>query len=71
MQARTGRRGAARTLFVAEELECRRMLALTAPALSSLPGAPRSIYLDFVGAQPFGWSDSNGNSYTVHGPGGE
>ena len=57
-----------RELSLCEPLETRRLLALIAPALSSLPGAPRTIYLDFVGSPAFSWNDGN-NDYSIHGPG--
>ena len=52
-----------------ESLEERRMLTLTVPAYSSLPGAPHTLYLNFGGAAAFDWA-SNGTPYHVHGPGG-
>ena len=51
-----------------ESLEERRLLTLTVPAYSSLPGAPYTLYLNFGGSAPFDWN--NGTQYHVHGPGG-
>lgn len=51
-----------------EQLEARRLLALTVPAFSSLPGAQRTIYLDFDGSAPFSWSNNQG-TFAIHGPG--
>ncbi len=56
---------ARKRLYCAEELECRRMLSLTVPQYSSLPSAPHTLYLDFLGMPAFTW-----NNTAVHGPGG-
>src|SRR5438105_380293 len=53
--------------FACEALEKRVLLSLVVPALNSHPGAFQSLYLDFVGSAPFGWSNSSGN-YEVRGP---
>jgi hypothetical protein len=63
--ARSGHR--ARVFNVAEALEPRRLLSWTAPAYSSLPGAPHTLFLDFDGTPAFTFN--NGTTYTAHGPG--
>ncbi|MCO6042750.1 hypothetical protein NG895_02410 [Aeoliella sp. ICT_H6.2] len=42
--------------LAAESLEDRRLLALIPPALSSLPGAPVTIHIDFDGNPAFEWA---------------
>src|SRR5262245_24321966 len=58
------KRNCVRARFGLEELEDRRLLTLVPPALHSLPGAPATLYLDFVGSPAFTW-----NGTIAHGPG--
>src|SRR5437868_2318570 len=48
-----------------EQLEQRRLLALIVPALSSLPGAPVTFFLDFDGSPAADWGGKRS-----HGPAG-
>src|SRR6476620_10639296 len=63
------RGGVGPSRYAAEWLEERRLLTLTVPGYSSLPGAPQTLYLNFGGtAAAFDWN--NGTQYRAHGPAG-
>ena len=52
-----------------EPLERRTLLALIVPPLNSLPGAAKTLYLDFDGSAPFLWDGArSGTPYVVRGP---
>src|SRR5688572_1529069 len=68
--ARSAVRTRAARPYTCETLEARRMLAFAVPAMSSLPGAPFTLYLDFDGDPATFWSNRIGNTYFVRGPAG-
>ena len=52
------------SLYACEALEKRVLLSLVVPVLHSLPGAAKTLYLDFTGNPAFEW-----NGQKAHGPG--
>ena len=67
--ATRGRRSATPAAYAAEALERRRLFSLTVPAYSSLPSAPKTIFLDFDGNGAF--TLDGGDGKRVHGPNGD